>query len=149
ALNVALLPDGFLPTREGKAVLLRDPTELWFLLGYLNSSTIRSYVRDTCGLHKQSGAIGRIPISTTTPEQRGLVADAARSIWRTLAEPSRFDETARWFDRPSPVAVDGKSEQTPDLQPALRTIDEVVRSSFGISPDSAWLGAYAPPHPFL
>ena len=71
SFNVALLPEGYLPTREGKAILPKNSKDSLLLLAYLNSRAVRAFVRDTCGLHKQSGAISRIPIPNFSPVDRG------------------------------------------------------------------------------
>ena len=66
--HVSVLPDGFLPTREGKAILPHAAEDILPLIAYLNSGVVRAFIRDTCGLHKQSGAVGRIPVPIWTDE---------------------------------------------------------------------------------
>ena len=79
AFHVSVLPDGFLPTREGKAILPNKAEDTLPLIAYLNSGVVRAFVRDTCGLHKQSGAIGRVPVPLWDAEICTALTKAARS----------------------------------------------------------------------
>ena len=84
SFNVAVLPAGFLPTREGKAIIPKNNDDRWWLLAYLNSGVVRAFVRDTCGLHKQSGAIARVPVPPFNVSEQHKLATIAKYLVRMV-----------------------------------------------------------------
>jgi len=76
--NVSVLSADAIPTREGKAIIPNRQEDIWFLLGYLNSSLVRRTVEATSGLHKQSGSIGLLPVPQFSDDIRSSVGLAAK-----------------------------------------------------------------------
>ena len=114
AFHVSVLPDGFLPTREGKAILPNAAQDTLPLIAYLNSGVVRAFIRDTCGLHKQSGAIGRIPVPIWDADTYNALTKAAIRLVRLASETYSFDETSRNFLAPASMlnlhGVEGDTE---------------------------------------
>ena len=147
SFNVAVLPSAFLPTREGKAILPREPDDRGFLLAYLNSRVVRAFVRDTCGLHKQSGAISRIPILPLSDSERQRISEAAEVVWKCLFTSYCYDETSRWFVGPASLFGNGAAQPT-DLELQMAAIDSSVLDAMGLSSEDAWLDAPSIPSPY-
>jgi hypothetical protein len=137
SFNVAILPSSFLPTREGKAVIPKEENDGWWLLAYLNSGVVRAFVRDTCGLHKQSGAIARIPVPPFDNSEKERLAAIARSLVRLVLRSYRADETSRYFVRPECSEVPTAS--TTDWRSLIEELDSVVGAKFELQPaDYEW-----------
>ena len=146
SFNAAILPHGFLPTREGKAILPNRREDILPLLAYLNSGVVRSFVRDTCGLHKQSGAIGRIPVPRFSDSQRAELAAVSSQLVRLTHQSYCHDETSRWFIGPAPLCRSDDGEQEEIIARALaERIDAACNELFGIAAGHAWLESAALP----
>ncbi|WP_029415250.1 BREX-1 system adenine-specific DNA-methyltransferase PglX [Brevundimonas bacteroides] len=145
SFHVSILPQGFLPTREGKAILFDDETNTLPILGLLNSGPVRSFVRDTCGLHKQSGAIGRIPIPPLKAADGQRLAELSTVIANAVAESFHGDETSRTYVSPS-VFIGASSESSSDIGQKVREIEEISRRLYGVTAGADdWLEEAASP----
>ena len=121
------------------------------LIAYLNSGVVRAFIRDTCGLHKQSGAIGRIPVPLWDADTYNALTKAAIRLVRLASETYSFDETSRNFLAPAsmlnPLGIEGDTES--EIAAVVGEIDRVCRSLFGISSaDFEWLMPTAIPSQF-
>ncbi|WP_175725597.1 Eco57I restriction-modification methylase domain-containing protein [Burkholderia ambifaria] len=132
SFNVAALAEGFLPTREGKAVIPEKSGDRWWLLAYLNSGPVRAFVRDTCGLHKQSGAIGRIPVAPFDDAEKEELATIAKQIVQQVIRSQRENETSHHFVGPRLGA------QTVDPASYLSALDALVLEKFGLQSGDVW-----------
>lgn len=146
SFNVAILPAGHIPTREGKAIIPREIKDTWYLLAYLNSGVVRAFVRDTCGLHKQSGAIGRIPIPPFSEEEKQELG----RIGKVLAEYARSsfecDETSLSFRGPAALLGGISKNHTERFHTLLSQLDEIVAGKFGLqSSELTWIDAAVAP----
>ena len=141
SFNVALLPSGFLPTREGKAILPHSPSDSWYLLALLNSGPVRAFVRDTCGLHKQSGAIGRIPIPNVSDQDMKILNDAANAIWNAVASSYYQDEASRWFVLPAGIKnkILSTEQNKQEIEQHLQQIEKISRKIYQIESNSEWV----------
>ena len=151
SFHVSILPDGFLPTREGKAILPNEASDTLPLIAYLNSGVVRAFIRDTCGLHKQSGAVGRIPVPIWDADTHNALTKAAIRLVRIASETYSFDETSRNFLAPAGMVSRPAIESDTDSEIAVVVgdIDRVCRSLFGISSaDFDWLMPTAIPSRF-
>jgi hypothetical protein len=89
-------------------------------------------------LHKQSGAIGRIPVPTLDPETHRKLAEAARYIATSLLLSRLSDETSRYFVNPwiAPEALGASTE----IAYRLQAIETIVRQLIGLDHrDTAWI----------
>lgn len=147
SFNVALLPAGFLPTREGKAILPKLAEDAMPLLAFLSSRAVKAFVRDTCGLHKQSGPIGRIPVPEFEEHLRRELAQAAETVWRSVFESYIHDETSRWFIGPVELAADVRAtgDRAGDFAEAANRIDQLCCRLFSLDPEDNWLGPVSHP----
>jgi hypothetical protein len=144
--NVAVLPKGFLPTREGKAIIPYAEDDCWWLLSYLNSGPVRSFVRDTCGLHKQSGAIGRIPVPEPDPESRTELARASQYLVNLHLRRGEGDETSHYFV--TPHAIRDESNDLDEVVTHLQVVETAVRRLIGLrESDKAWIEPAVVPTP--
>lgn len=151
AFHVSVLPDGFLPTREGKAILPHDGEDILPLIAYLNSGVVRAFVRDTCGLHKQSGAIGRIPVPFWGVDTFNALKGAAVKLISFASESYDFDETSRSFLAPAEMIKPHSEHEDQESEVALVAdeIDHICRSLFEVSSEeSDWLMPTAIPSRF-
>lgn len=151
AFHVSVLPNGFLPTREGKAILPHDEEDILPLMSYLNSGVIRAFVRDTCGLHKQSGAIGRIPVPNWDEPIRNILRNAAQKLISISCASYCFDETSRNFLGPAELVRPERevADRKEEIALIANEIDRICRSLFEISPEeSSWLMPTAVPNFF-
>lgn len=140
SFNASALPAGFLPTREGKAVLPTQENSEWWLLAFLNSGAVRAFVRDTCGLHKQSGAIGRIPL-VLSEQQCLALSKLARRIFVAVRFSYIFDETSRYFVGPFAIAPNNlraSLDTDGQIVQEIVVIDSIVTAAFGLK-DKQWL----------
>lgn len=95
--NVAALSIDAIPTREGKAIVPYSSEYLWPLLGYLNSSLIRYFVEATTGLHKQSGAIGMVPVPELPSATWNAIGEIAQGLTLSYFKATTADESSRLF----------------------------------------------------
>ena len=145
--HVSVLPDAFVPTREGKAILFKKGEDCLPLMAYLNCGVVGALVRDTCGLHKQSGAIGATPICEFDNEIKNRLRQSSKIIINSCYISSSFDETSRNFL----VPIFGewpeiKAEITIGVDAAISEIEEITRALFEVGPnENAWLEKHAMP----
>ncbi len=151
SFNAAVLPRGLIPTREGKAILPQKDENIFYLLAYLNSGVVRAFVRDTCGLHKQSGSIGRIPV----PDFSATEKDQLERIGKIIAGAARhsytLDETSLSFIGPAPLVSIRKWHLSgSDVNILLSELDALVYGMFGLgSEDASWPESAAEPSFYL
>jgi Eco57I restriction-modification methylase len=98
--NVAVLAPDAIPTREGKAIVPKNVDDVWFLAGYLNSTLVRRIVEATTGLHKQSGAIGQLPIPVLSQDDKAKISQLSERCSRERGAVLRYDESSRFFVTP-------------------------------------------------
>ena len=151
AFHVSVLPDGFLPTREGKAILPYSSADILPLIAYLNSGVVRAFIRDTCGLHKQGGAVGRIPVPEWNQDTLNAFQTAALKLISFASDSYRLDETSRTFVAPegilAPRGLNG--DRKTEMLLVADEIDRICRSVFEIAPDDlGWLMPTAIPSLF-
>lgn len=151
AFHVSVLPDGFLPTREGKAILPHAAEDILPLISYLNSGVVRAFIRDTCGLHKQSGAIGRIPVPYWDNQTCDALRVSAVQLISLAVDSYLIDETSRSFLAPAGMInpYGANEDAASEIAHVVERIDRICRSLFGISAEeSDWLMPTAIPSRF-
>ena len=147
--HVSALPAGFVPTREGKAILFESSEELLPMIAILNSGLIGSIVRDTCGLHKQGKAIGSIPIPKLEIETIKYLGEKARQLITMTRRTYFCDETSRNFVLPAEINPVCKSFDRNVAEKLLGDIERTVRSAMVISNElEQWLDGPAMPVPY-
>lgn len=145
--HVSVLPSAFVPTREGKAILFKKDQDYLPLMAYLNCGVIGALVRDTCGLHKQSGAIGATPICDFDAEVKAKLHQLSKVIVDSCYALSSFDETARNFLLPNfGEWREIKTETTIGVDAAIAEIEAITQALFEVGPnENAWLEKHAMP----
>lgn len=76
--NVQLMPGGHIFTNEGQGFIPHMEDDVWFLLGYLNSSLVSYFLTLTSGLQKTWVYIRPIPIVLFSAEARVQVEQLAK-----------------------------------------------------------------------
>jgi hypothetical protein len=99
--NAQILPRGCIPSFNGIGAYPAHEEDVWWVLAYLNSRFVGYFLNITCGLHKNSVYIDRIPIPAFTREERGVLGQSARSLWRLAREANSVVETSASFVRPA------------------------------------------------
>lgn len=133
--HASVLPEGFLPTREGKAILPHDPHNTLLFLAILNSGPVRAFVRDTCGLHKQSGAIGRIPIPDVNDDDLIELIQHSKSIAAAVRQSFVADETSRTFVLPRSLLGEGDNVEL-DIAASISIVEARCCSLYGLDQES-------------
>jgi hypothetical protein len=129
--NVAALSKDAIPTREGKAIIPEKPEDLWFLLAYLNSSLVRYFVDVTTGLHKQSGAVGMIPIPSFSKSVKTSLANIAQEAAFAAHKSLTRDESSRLF-----ISISGILSHDNQLEiDVYKKIDDIIADALGLDPD--------------
>jgi hypothetical protein len=150
--HVSALPSAFVPTREGKAILPHEDSDQFVLMALLNSGVIGAFVRDTCGLHKQSGAIGNVPVPDISAECKSRLTSLAQRVLRASYTSATLDETSRTFvlpDQLSPL-VRNIDLLRQEAGAAIQEIEVITKDLFGIrATDEAWLEPHAAPAYFV
>jgi len=148
--NVAVLPDHFVPTREGKAILLSVESDLLPLVGVLNSGLVGAIVRDTCGLHKQGRAIGTIPMPNLDRQIMNAISEKTEFILNETRQTYTFDEVSRHFVLPDGVGLRRWNFNEAYVESELLQIEALVRSSIDLSEEVlAWCERPAKPVPYI
>jgi hypothetical protein len=124
--NVAPLPEDAIPTREGKAIMPHRKEDRWFLLAYLNSSLVRRFVDVTTGLHKQSGAIGTIPIPSFSQVVKDSLATIAQEFAASAVESLESDESSRLFRGVPKLSAERLVSPSDVATSVYARIDEVI-----------------------
>jgi hypothetical protein len=141
------LPDGFIPTREGKAILFQDDADILPMLAFLNCGSAGAFVRDTCGLHKQSGAIGNVPVPWLDEVTQNKLRDLSREILVRSFRSFSNEETSRNFLFPhfcKKASI--KSENESFIINLTKEIERITQSLFELGPDEKfWLEGAALP----
>lgn len=107
--NAQVLPSGCIPSFEGIGAYPKDVESSWWLLAYMNSRLVAYFLNMTCGQHKNSIYIDRVPIPEFSPEQRDRLAVAARTLHELQREACSIKETSSEFRSPALVRASGSS----------------------------------------
>ncbi|MBM3204200.1 hypothetical protein FJZ55_09900, partial [Candidatus Woesearchaeota archaeon] len=126
--NVAILPSDYVPTREGKAILVHSDVDAIPLVGVLNSGLIGAIVRDTCGLHKQGRSISSIPVPPLDSDQKKRLGHLVGSLINYVKNSYTHDEVSRHFTLPYSLVNTENYLSEDDLTIILNEIDEIVLS---------------------
>ncbi|GGC16572.1 hypothetical protein GCM10011363_36250 [Marivita lacus] len=148
--HVSPLPSGYVPTREGKAVLLDSENDLLPMIAILNSGLIGSIVRDTCGLHKQGKAIGSIPIPKFDVEKKIFLGERAQKIAIRTRRTHFSDESSRYFILPSEINPLYEEVDSDEIERLVAEIEKTVRTAISLSAEvEQWLDDPALPVPYV
>jgi hypothetical protein len=118
--NVQALPAGLIFTDEGQGIIPNRIHDLWFLLGYLNSSVVAYFLSLTSGLQKHYVYIRPIPIVVSDPvvqERIGQLARRAFQIKHFWA--SRMEESEGFL---TPIAIAGTSQSLLSSKGAIQRL---------------------------
>lgn len=147
--HASILPDRFVPTREGKAILFESDDEILPTLAILNSGLIGAIVRDTCGLHKQSKAIGSIPIPHFDTKTKDILGRLASKITTMTRRTFFSDETSRNFVLPAALDPSFESYSDTIVEKNIQEIQQIVLSKLKKNKEiESWLDAPAVPVPY-
>ena len=148
--HVAALPSGYVPTREGKAILFDSEDNMLPMMAILNSGLIGSIVRDTCGLHKQGNAIGSIPIPKFDVETTALLGERALHLAKRTRQTYFSDETSRYFVLPAEINPLHQDLNTEEIEGILAEIERTVRMTIVSTAEvEQWLDGPAHPVPYI
>ena len=95
--NVQLMPAGHIFTNEGQGFIPHDTKDVWFCLGYLNSSLVSYFLALTSGLQKTWIYIRPVPVVEMDFETRRIVEIAAEESYRIKHRWSAGAEEASLF----------------------------------------------------
>jgi hypothetical protein len=98
--NVQLMPAGHIFTHEGQGFLPNRIDDVWFCLGYLNSSLVSYFLALTSGLQKTWVYIRPVPVVPLDSPTRQIVETSARESFELKRHWSAGAEEAAWFIRP-------------------------------------------------
>jgi hypothetical protein len=99
--NAQVLPEGAIPSFNGIGAYPHNPDDAWWILAYLNSRFVGFFLNLTCGLHKNSVYIDRVPQPDFTPEERHTLATAAKELWVLSCRANAVVETSACFSAPA------------------------------------------------
>lgn len=98
--NVQLMPAGHIFTHEGQGFIPYKAEDVWFCLGYLNSSLVSYFLALTSGLQKTWVYIRPVPVVNVDSESRQFVESASRECFQIKSKWSSGAEEAALFVRP-------------------------------------------------
>lgn len=98
--NVQLMPAGHIFTHEGQGFIPYETKDVWFSLGYLNSSLVSYFLTLTSGLQKTWVYIRPIPVVDMDSENRSIIGKTAEESFRIKRKWSIGAEEASLFIRP-------------------------------------------------
>jgi len=98
--NAQLMPAGHIFTHEGQGFIPYKIEDVWFCLGYLNSSLVSYFLALTSGLQKTWVYIRPVPVVDVDQESRRIVESDARECFEIKRKWSAGAEEAALFIRP-------------------------------------------------
>ncbi len=98
--NVQLMPAGHIFTHEGQGFIPFNIKDVWFSLGYLNSSLVSYFLALTSGLQKTWVYIRPIPVVEMDPCLRSIIENTAEKSFRIKRNWSTGAEESAQFIRP-------------------------------------------------
>lgn len=116
--NVQLMPAGHIFTNEGQGFIPNDTKDVWFALGYLNSSLVSYFLALTSGLQKTWVYIRPVPVVALAPETRTIVETAAEQSFRIKQRWSAGAEESALFVTVWPL-INGSHESLPAMAKKL------------------------------
>jgi hypothetical protein len=102
--NAQILPAGMIPSFEGIGVYPTDDSDIWWMLGYLNTRSVAYYLNLTCGLHKNSVYIDRIPVPDFSDADKSQLASNATALFQLVRSTNTTNETSDFFLCPIPIS---------------------------------------------
>lgn len=98
--SAQVMPSGCIFSFEGMGVFPRDPNDRLWLLAYLNSEFVRSYLNATCGLHKNPPYVRNLPLPEFSTNEKQSLSALAREGWTRQLEEAQRDERSTVFISP-------------------------------------------------
>jgi hypothetical protein len=98
--NVQLMPTGHIFTNEGQGFTPYKVEDVWFSLGYLNSSLVSYFLALTSGLQKTWIYIRPIPVLPVLQENKLRISDLARESFSVKRHWNTGAEESAWFVQP-------------------------------------------------
>lgn len=102
--NAQVLPAGTIPSFNGIGAYPHDSGDAWWLLAYLNSRFVAFFLNLTCGLHKNSVYIDRVPQPDFSQAEVEELANSARELWALANRANSVVETSACFSGPALMA---------------------------------------------
>jgi hypothetical protein len=90
-LSIYTHPSGRIITNEGQGIFLEHDSELFEILGIINSSICRSLINEYCGQHKENGYVSLLPIPEIAPQKAAILRKIVSEIVLILRSEYRFD----------------------------------------------------------
>ena len=99
--NLRVMPEGCIFGHKGPAVLSKDPSETFYLLGIANSAPAEFLLRGLMSFGSwEVGVVKRLPIPQVSSEQMERVSQLAKSIHDAKREWDTGNELSTSFTRP-------------------------------------------------
>jgi hypothetical protein len=99
--NVQHLPPDTVFGKKGPIILPKDPVDLWWLLGLLNSSLVEYVLHGLMSFGSyEVGVLRKLPVPMPTPSYAERLAEHARLIHDSKAEWDEGNETSTRFRAP-------------------------------------------------
>lgn len=98
--NAQLLRDGMIPSFNGIGMYPQNRDDTMWLVSYLNSRFVAYFLNLTCGLHKNSVYIDRVPLPSFDGDTKELLSEAARELYELTALSNMGEEISHVFVAP-------------------------------------------------
>ncbi len=95
--NVQLMPAGHIFTNEGQGFIPNRMEDVWFCLGYLNSSLVSYFLALTSGLQKTWVYIRPVPVVSLDSTTRQIIESFARENFEHKRQWTTGAEESAWF----------------------------------------------------
>lgn len=121
--NAQILPQGSLPSFNGVGAYPENDADVWWLLAYMNSRFVAYFLNLTCGLHKNSVYIDRVPLPDFTGDERDALTRAAQKLWALAKLANSPIEISSGFSRPA--LVESKAASLAERLTDWRALDRM------------------------
>lgn len=102
--NAQVLPSGMIPSFNGIGLYPKKFESIWLLLGFLNTRFVAYFLNLTCGLHKNSIYIDRIPIPDFDDDDKATISISAEELYKRLRIRTMNEEVSNYYLMPLSIS---------------------------------------------
>jgi hypothetical protein len=103
--NAQVLSSGFIPSFNGIGLYPNQIEDAWWLLAYFNCRFVAYFLNLTCGLHKNSVYIDRVPVPLFSDSEKRSLSGAAKELYAKLRESVPTEEVSNLFVIPPALST--------------------------------------------
>jgi hypothetical protein len=141
-IDAHILPQGFVSSVEGQAVILREGVDPFAILAFLNSQIFQTVINLYCGQHKYPGYVHLFPTPPLDAKYTKAASEAAKRAYKLKESVESADETNPRFFHSGTITpfeadfVDRVNSAYKELREQEQAMNDSLNTAYALGSDA-------------